>query len=1127
MTIKKTSSFWIIASIFFAMVASAAERQVLHGHVPEAVARLHLRPTGLLPATKRLHLIIGLPLRNKQMLTNLLEQLDDPTSTNYHRYLTPQQFTERFGPTEQDYERVVNFAKANRLDVKNTYSDRVVLEVEAPVSSVESAFHVTLQTYLHPTEARQFFVPDVEPSVDIGLPGIFISGLNNFYIPHPMSHRKPAFANGQSLTGSASDGSFIGEDFRNAYVPGVTLNGSGQMVGLVEFEGYYTSDITAYENLAQISPNVPLQNVVLPDFSMKPSDIDGILECSLDIEMVACMAPGLSTLYVFEGNTADQILNSMVSYTNVKQFSCSWGMGYDSTAEGYLMQMKTQNQTFFMASGDGDAWIDNNMTSDWPCDDIYVTSTGGTELTMNGSGASYNSETVWNSGSLGFCNGWFGNPDECDNTYWGSGGGVSTTYGMPPWQNSTDTTVGGGRNIPDVAMVADDVWVNYNHTTLAAQEEVAMGTSIAAPLWAGFTALVNQNATEANMSNVGFLNPAIYTIGNGANYLSCFHDITTGNNTWSESPSEFYAGVGYDLCTGWGSPNGMNSINLLSGTTRIISVTGNLDFGNVQEGTTAQRTLTIWSEGGNANLDVSSISYPSGFSGAWSGTVWLDGSVNVTVTFSPTEITSYGGTVTVSSDASSGANTISASGTGISTPPPPVSPFPIAPFSVVYSFPYSPGPWAHGANPQAGLVQGSDGNFYGTTTGGGSSDSGVVFRLTPSGINQPLYSFPEGNAQPAPLIQATDSNFYGTTRGGGTEGEGSIFKITSSGAFTLLYSFGYSTDDYASIVRAPLIQATDGYLYGTAQYGGEGPGLVFRISTSGTLSVIHQFANINGNDTTEGGFSTAPLVQGNDGNFYGTTGTAGTNNCGTIFRMTPAGNLTVFYSFTGGADGRNSGAGLVQGKDGSFYGITSAGGMYGYGTVFKVTTNGMFTTLHSFTGGTDGTPAQYGNCTVPPLIQATDGNLYGTTFSGGAFGEGDNGNGTVFQITTNGALTTLYSFCGQPDGANPWGGLVQGRDGNLYGTTYEGGTDGGGVVFCLVIPVGLESVTQTSDTITISWNSIVGQIYQVQYVSDLTSTNWTNLTSQITAATGITTVSDAIVPSQQRFYRVVEFPQAW
>ncbi len=546
------------ASVF--LLSTALGNQTLPGHVPQAVSRLHLQPIGRLPATNRLHLAIGLPLRYEEALTNLLERLYDPTSSKYHHYLTPEQFRERFGPTEQDYASVINFAKKNGLEVVGMFDNRVLLDVSGKVSDIERAFQITLRTYPHPRENREFYAPDVEPSVETNVHILDVSGLDNYTLPHPMLHVVSPAGSAVPSTGSGPLGNYWGIDFRNAFVPGVELDGSGQMVGLVDFtNGYYASDIASYETRTHL-PNVPLQQVLLDNSSGEPSGNTG--EASLDIDMVISMATNLAEVVIFQGDIWDDILNTMASsnYYSIKQFSSSWSFGGpSSTSDQILEQMAVQGQSFFMASGDGDAWV-NPMGVDWPCDDAWVTSVGGTELTMDGTGTSYASETVWNPGNLGAANAWPPN----GNGYWGSGGGVSTTTAIPCWQQSVDMSNNGGsttmRNIPDVAMVANHVWVIYNNGKGAG----FMGTSIAAPLWAGFIALVNEQAVLNGRPGAGFINPAIYTIGNGPNYTSCFHDITIGNNFSSSSPSQFAATTGYDLCTGWGTPNGANLINALA-----------------------------------------------------------------------------------------------------------------------------------------------------------------------------------------------------------------------------------------------------------------------------------------------------------------------------------------------------------------------------------------------------------------------------------------------------------------------------------------------------------------------------------------------------------------------------------
>jgi uncharacterized repeat protein (TIGR03803 family) len=305
-----------------------------------------------------------------------------------------------------------------------------------------------------------------------------------------------------------------------------------------------------------------------------------------------------------------------------------------------------------------------------------------------------------------------------------------------------------------------------------------------------------------------------------------------------------------------------------------------------------------------------------------------------------------------------------------------------------------------------------------------------------------LHSFDgtDGTNPHAGLVQATDGNLYGTTYLGGADNDGTVFKITPSGTLTTLHSFaGYPTD--GGNPDAGLVLATNGDLYGTT-YEGEASdaGAVFKITPGGTLKILYSFCSqIN---CTDGYFPYAGLVQATNGYFYGTTYMGGTNNQGTVFRIiTPGDTLKTLHSFditTNPMDGVEPYAGLVQASDGNFYGTTYGGGSYLYGTVFKITTNGTLTTLHSF-DVTDGYFPTAG------LVQATDGNLYGTTFAGGA-----NDQGTVFKITPSGTLTTLYNFCSQSsciDGAYPWAGLIQGTDGNLYGTTYGGGNNSDGTVF--------------------------------------------------------------------------------
>jgi subtilase family serine protease len=536
---------------------TAAGLHVLHSRTHAAVAGL--TPVGRLPAGTRLNLIIGLSNHHQAEFEQFLRDIYDPASTNFHRFVTSPEFMARFGPTEADFNAVADFARSRGLQVTDHYDERGAVYVTGSVSDIEKAFGVTLRLYQHPDEDRQFYAPDVEASVDASLPILDVSGLDNFVKPKPMLHKKPDAAEHTS-SGSAPSGNYRGYDFRTAYAPGVSLTGSGQYVGLVELEGYYASDISTYESQAGL-PSVSLVNPL--GNSVDHSDTNGVAECSLDIEMAISMAPGLAGVYVFEGSSSDQILGSMVTYTGIKQFSTSWGMGEDATAEGYLQRMQAQGQSFFTASGDGLAYNTSMCGAiPWPSDDPNLVTVGGTTLSMNGTAASYNSDVVWNSGFFGANDHWFAN---CQSGWWGSGGGVSTTYGIPIWQQSVNMSGNGGstswRNVPDVACTANDVWVIYDSGLSGG----FVGTSCASPLWAGFTALVNEQAANEGLPSVGFLAPVLYSIAQSSDYNSAFHDVTSGNNFWPDSPSQYSAEIGYDLCTGWGTPNGQGMIDALVG----------------------------------------------------------------------------------------------------------------------------------------------------------------------------------------------------------------------------------------------------------------------------------------------------------------------------------------------------------------------------------------------------------------------------------------------------------------------------------------------------------------------------------------------------------------------------------
>jgi kumamolisin len=537
----------------------------LSEHVPtkalkNASLMKRVEPTTQIPIT------FSLPLRNQEELVAFIEQIYDPKDQEYYRkYLSTAEFIERYAPTQEDYDKVVAYAKKLGLSVINTHPNRTLLNVRGQAKAIESAFNLKLHHYMLPS-GRTFYAPNKDPAVPAEIASMIngIVGLDNHAKRRPYRYLKEMACNsGTSAHGfpSGPGGGFSPSDIVTAYsLAGVQGNGFDQVIALFELAGYQASDINAYTSHFGL-PAANLTNVIVDGGST-----DGIdAEVTLDIELAVALAPG-SKIYVYEGPNSNQgvldTYNRIATDNIAKQVSTSWGMGEDMSSAQALQaenaifqQMAAQGQTIYAAAGDSGAYDDydndNSMTLmvDDPASQPYVVGVGGTSLTVDANSGAYQMESVWNNG--------------LDNG--AGGGGVSTVWPIPAWQSGVSTVYSmSNRNVPDVALDADP---NTGYAIyFQGQWQIFGGTSCAAPLWAAFTACVNEFLAVGNKPALGFANPALYAIGRGMAYTTYFHDVTTGNNLY------YNAGVGYDNATGWGSFNGTNLFAQLASPSPQLSV---------------------------------------------------------------------------------------------------------------------------------------------------------------------------------------------------------------------------------------------------------------------------------------------------------------------------------------------------------------------------------------------------------------------------------------------------------------------------------------------------------------------------------------------------------------------------
>jgi len=535
-------------------VGIRAQAQTLQTrHLREDVTSGRAQLLSRLPEAQTLRLDVVLPLRDPAGLEGFLEDVYDPSSFSYRHFLTVPEFTARFGPTQEDYDAVIQYAASNGFTVAGGSRDSMDVQIEGSVKTVETALHVSFGVYRHPTENRTFYAPDREPTPDLAIQLWHISGLDNYSVPHPLYHRKDANQGVKpaATKGSGPSASFLGSDMRAAYytttVPagGTILTGSGQNIGLLEYAGYDIADLnTYYTNAKQTNLSSKVAGISTDGTSLtclytrKGGDCDDT-EQILDMTQSLGMAPGIDNLYVFVGSTDTAMLGAMTSHSPLPlQLSSSWtwSPADPTTDDPYFEKMAAQGQSYFQAAGDSEAWTKRNYP--YPSEDPNVICVGGTDLTTSSAAGPWSSEVGWADG----------------------GGGISPDkLAIPSWQKAAINSSNKGstvyRNGPDVSANANfTFYVCADQTTCTANEYG--GTSFAAPMWAGLVALANQQAATNSVSPVGFLNPAIYAIGASSSYATDFHDITSGNNGYP-------AVTGYDLDSGWGSPKGYYLINAI------------------------------------------------------------------------------------------------------------------------------------------------------------------------------------------------------------------------------------------------------------------------------------------------------------------------------------------------------------------------------------------------------------------------------------------------------------------------------------------------------------------------------------------------------------------------------------
>ncbi|MGA2651520.1 MAG: S53 family peptidase [Terracidiphilus sp.] len=752
-----------IAAILSVFTIHANAQSVLTRHVRTAVLTGEAKYFGRLPANETMQLDIVLPLSDQAGLDAFLKTVYDPSSPSFRHFLTVPEFTQRFGPSQADYDTVVAYAKANGLTVVGGSRDGMDVQVKGPVSAVEGAFHLTMRTYQHPTENRIFYGPDSEPTTDLPFQLWHISGLDNYSIPHPMLEKRSDYAKAHNIdvkdvvshatTGSGPSASFLGSDMRAAYYGGTALTGAGQNLGLFEFLGTDLADLNTYfANVGQTN-NVPITLLSTDGTSTSCVDSSAGGKCddteqTLDMTQAIGMAPGLASLVMYIGSTDTAIISAMTTHSPLPTtIGCSWGWtpADPSTLNPYFEKMAAQGQDFFAASGDSSTWSASNEA--WPADNAYVVSVGGTDLVTASAAGPWKSETAWSDSGGGI------SPDSIPIPSWQQLSGVITST------NKGSTTL---RNGPDVSANANFTFYTCADQTTCLANEYG-GTSFATPMWAGYIALANEQSVNNGGSTLGFINPTIYPQNLTSAYATDFHDITSGTS------GSFSAEVGYDLVTGWGSPNGTGLINALAPVATSPTFSLSATSVSILQGSSGSSTVTSTvSDGFDSAVALTVSGLPTG----------------VTGTFNPTSITGSGSStlsLIVASTTTAGTYTITVTGTSPSLTK-------TTTFTLTVTSPVTGG-YSLSVSPTSGsLARGQSGFAVVTVTATGGFDSAVTLSATgiPTGVT--------GSFSPTSVTGSGTSDFTLTVSRSAPTGTHVITITGTSGSTTHSTTLTFTVD---------------------------------------------------------------------------------------------------------------------------------------------------------------------------------------------------------------------------------------------------------------------------------------------------------------------------------------------